>query len=111
MKRWLVATIALGAIVSGCPGSRAPKTSAPSDADSGFVRIREDAPAPPSADDLVREALDGASLDKETSLHARMQLRTLPMPHPARGANARFNFGDGRRGWITAMPAEQLLNT
>src|SRR5262249_32181145 len=37
--------------------------------------------------------------------------RRLPLPHPPRGANARFNFGDGRRGWITSMPSEHLLNT
>lgn len=62
-------------------------------------------------DDLLAWALEGASDEAGADLGSRLQLRSLPVPRPARGASSRFNFDDGRRGWITALPSAQLLTS
>jgi Ca-activated chloride channel family protein len=67
----------------------------------------------PAVDDaaLLAEALAGVSAEDGEALSSRMQVRKLRIPRPPRGGNARFNVQDGRRGWITAMPTDQLLTT
>jgi Ca-activated chloride channel family protein len=65
--------------------------------------------ARPSPDELLEEALAGVVTDADDSLGARMQVRRIRMPHPPRGSSSRFNFGEGRRGWITALPNAELL--
>jgi Ca-activated chloride channel family protein len=67
--------------------------------------------APPSADELMRDALIGTHAGAETELSSRMQVRTLKYPRPPRGATARFNLDDGKRGWVTSMLHEEVLNT
>lgn len=69
-----------------------------------------DAPAPSAPDraSLLRDALAGVHAAGE-GLGSRMQVRTLRMPRPARGATQRFNFEGGKRGWITALPRAEIL--
>jgi Ca-activated chloride channel family protein len=62
-------------------------------------------------DQLLRQALAGAVEGSDADLGSRMQLRKILIPSPPRGANSRFNFDDGRRGWITALPSSQLLTS
>ena len=110
----LVSTLlgSIGLLAQGCPASNAPSApvrSAASVAPSRFVAI-EDTPPLSDEQDLLHEALAGTASDGD-ALDARLQVRPVRLPHPARGGNARFNFGQGQRGWITAMPSAELLTT
>jgi Ca-activated chloride channel family protein len=76
----------------------------------GFVPTTESY-SPPTADELLREAHVGTHAGVETGLTSRMQLRPLSFPKPPRGATARFNLPDGKRGWVTSMLNSEVLTT
>lgn len=117
--QWIVAPCALMAsalawtlIVQGCPSHVGENARSTTSEIERLVPVgRETARRRPSREELLREALAGVSDGEDAALGARMQLRTLAIPRPPRGASARFNFGDGKRGWITALPSEQLLTS
>lgn len=45
----------------------------------------------------------------DEDLGSRFQVRPLRIPSTPRGATARFSFEQGKRGWVTALPNEELL--
>jgi Ca-activated chloride channel family protein len=100
--------------IPGCPSSSSPgarrTTVARSSPIGVYRRVEASARAAPSTEETLREALAGVVTSNEDSLAARMQVRSIRMPHPPRGATARFDF-EGKRGWITAMNGEQLLTS
>ena len=106
----LAATAGYG-LMMGCPSQRmlaergahvgTEGRFVPTDAPSGEI----------SATDLMREALAGVAAAPDGSLGSRLALRPIGMPHPPRGATAKFNFDDGKRGWITALPNQELLTS
>lgn len=103
-------------LMPGCPASRGapPTTGATTSARVAPSRglVRTDAPrANRNADELVQEALAGVVDAREDALDARLQVRSIRMPRPPRGATARFNFAEGRRGWVTALPRQELLTS
>lgn len=106
-------------LMPGCPsgGGGAPGSgTTPSKVETRVSEFRaladdEDRVRPPNRDELLAEALAGTVDAPQPDLGARMQVRRIRMPHPPRGASARFNFGEGRRGWITAMPRAELLTS
>jgi Ca-activated chloride channel family protein len=109
------APIFLAVLAVGCPGT-APQ--APTGRPGAGRLAWEDAlvPAtgryvPPAAADLVREALLGTHAGPDDALGQRMQVRALPHPTPEAGANAKFDFDGGKRGWITALPTRELLTS
>ncbi len=116
---WGVLAMVVG--LAGCPscgGSgtahRATIRSAPASEVGKFRALRalahEEEREDPAA--LLADALAGAVEDDGSArFGARLEVRDIRMPHPPRGASARFNFGDGRRGWITAMPRAELLTS
>jgi len=115
--RWWIA-FCVAAALSGCPsgertGPAASSTTAPRPSLVGDYRAVELAHEGGEAtEDLVAQALEGVvEPGEDASFGARMQLRSIRMPHPPRGASARFNFGQGRRGWVTAMPRAELLTS
>lgn len=122
--RWILAPFAVlfGAmgwsmLVQGCPsrvgdGAEAQRTTAARDAEL-FRPVDGEAASPrrASSEALLREALAGVVDAPESDLGSRMQVRELRRPRPPRGATARFDFDGGRRGWITALPSEQLLTS
>ncbi|MGF1469047.1 MAG: VIT domain-containing protein [Sandaracinaceae bacterium] len=115
---WTGAYAVLAAVCSlaGCGGtSIAPPGTAevPSQvARSRFVRVADDAPPIRTPSSPTDDALRGTvEADGDGALGSRLQIRALRMPHPPRGASSRFNFGRGRRGWITAMPSAELLTS
>ncbi|MCZ7682896.1 MAG: VIT domain-containing protein [Sandaracinaceae bacterium] len=106
-----------GLVVQSCSPSSggtsaARETTAARVSPSGVLRrIDAPPPAPPSREDLLHEALAGVVDASEETLDARMQVRPIRVPRPPRGATSRFNFGEGRRGWITALPRAELLTS
>jgi Ca-activated chloride channel family protein len=98
--RWLRVWVAL-ALVAGACGVGSQGTRTPRGLDSSG-RAR-------SAEDLASLALAGTSEASEDHLTARRALRPVRVPRVGRGANARFEFDHGKRGWVTAMPSEELL--
>lgn len=110
----LVLAAMASSLGNGCPSvhGSGPRSAAPREAQVGSFRaVDGDAPAPPSTEDLLEQALAGVVEDPEGSLGSRMQLRTLRVPATPRGATSRFNFGDGQRGWVTALPREDVLTS
>jgi len=67
--------------------------------------------APTSAQAMLDESLAGTATSPDEGLGSRMTARSLGVPHPPRGATAQFNFDGGKRGWVTAMPNDQLLTS
>ena len=117
-RRFIVSWVAVltGALfVPGCPsgggGSGSPMVRTALPSATGKFRAVSDRSnaARPSSDELLEQALAGVVEDADDSLGARMQVRRIRMPHPPRGSSSRFNFGEGRRGWITALPNAELL--
>jgi Ca-activated chloride channel family protein len=119
LERSLKTVFALAALSAGsCVAPRpqiATRTSAaPShrtDARDALIPIAIDTAPIPDRDTLTREALRGVPSAREDHLTARMQARSIRMPRPMAGGNARFNFDGGHRGWVTAAPSEELLTT
>lgn len=117
---WWIAPLALATlVVPGCPSAGGPspaaratvRTAQPGPAGK-FRAIANENRGAPSREGLLEEALAGVVEDGgEGTLGARMQIRRIPVPHPPRGASARFNFGEGRRGWVTALPRAELLTS
>ncbi|NOY92395.1 MAG: PQQ-binding-like beta-propeller repeat protein [Deltaproteobacteria bacterium] len=70
----------------------------------------EEAPSP-TAQDMLDESLAGTAESPDEGLGSRMTARPLRVPHPPRGATAQFNFDGGKRGWVTALPNDQLLTS
>jgi len=111
-----IGSAVLALLVSvGCPGRapRAPTGSATTGraaSDEALVPVggRFESPA---TEALVREALAGTHAGPDEALGQRMQVRPLPHPTPEPGANAKFNFDGGKRGWITALPERELLTS
>ncbi|MCB9595406.1 MAG: PQQ-binding-like beta-propeller repeat protein [Sandaracinaceae bacterium] len=105
--------------LAGCPSgggrsatSRATIRTASSSPTGKFRSVALAHEEPPNADELLEEALAGVVEDSgDASFGARMQVRRVRVPHPPRGASAQFNFGQGRRGWVTAMPRAELLTS
>lgn len=102
--------LALAAIIEACGGT------APREAVTVHLppvsRFQETEAPPPTTPDrasLLREALMGIGGESTEGLGSRMQVRTLRIPRPARGATQRFNFEEGKRGWITALPRAEIL--
>ncbi|MFT5356037.1 MAG: Ca-activated chloride channel family protein, partial [Polyangiales bacterium] len=62
-----------------------------------------------SSEDLVDLALAGVSENSSGELGSRFQVRPLRIPATPRGATARFSFDQGKRGWVTALPNNELL--
>ncbi|MEM1414284.1 MAG: VIT domain-containing protein [Myxococcota bacterium] len=111
----LAALAALGvALIEACarqPGEAT--TAAPPVASerSTFEAVGGEAPAPPSAEALLGDALRGVDTEPGEGLGTRMQVRPLRIPRPGRGATRRFAFDGDKRGWITALPSAQMLTT
>jgi len=81
---------------------------------AGGFRLVGDAvvePAAPTAQAMLSTALAGTAASPDEGLGSRMTARTLRVPHPPRGATAQFNFDGGKRGWVTALPNDQLLTS
>jgi len=110
---WLLVGGAL--LIPGCPSGGAPPRAtirAELASPTGkMVDLGEATPRAPDRGGILEDALEGVVETEEETLGARMQIRPLRMPHPPRGASARFNFGQGRRGWVTAMPRAELLTS
>ena len=83
----------------------------PGELTTGLTPIEEEERETPEREELLSQALEGVVESSDANLGSRMQLRKLRIPRPPRGGNARFNTGEGRRGWITAMPTDQLLTS
>jgi len=120
--RWILAPFAvlfaamgLSAVMGGCPGRLAESregsaTTAARDLDL-FQPVSAQAPAPPDRAALLEEALAGVVEGADGTLGSRLSVRALRRPTPPRGATAKFDFDGGRRGWVTALPSEQLLTS
>lgn len=80
---------------------------------AGFREIVDSRPAVPVLDTtaLMASALAGTAAASTDELGSRMQVRKLAIPSPPRGSTSRFNFAGHRRGWVTALPAGELLPT
>ncbi|MDQ3036933.1 MAG: PQQ-binding-like beta-propeller repeat protein, partial [Myxococcota bacterium] len=59
----------------------------------------------------IRDALAGVPEADDGSIEGRVPVRRIAVPRPPRGGNARFDWGGGRRGWVTALPNEELLTS
>ena len=107
-RRWtFVSSLLLLSGSLSCSSSTSAPTPRTAANVSRFAPV--DTPRPnQSPQDLLQEALAGTSADGD-ALDSRMEVRTIRVPHPERGATARFNFGQGQRGWITSMPNDELL--
>lgn len=114
------ASLLLAALmIPGCPSStpstvRSAIRTTPPEPAGHFRAIANEERVRPSQEALLRDALAGLSEDETADgadLGTRMQVRQIRMPHPPRGASARFNFGRGRRGWVTALPRAELLTS
>lgn len=64
-----------------------------------------DATGRPNAADITEATGDTRALG------SRMQIRPIRVPSVPRGASSQFSFGDGQRGWVTALPRGDLLTT
>ncbi len=111
----LFAAMGWSVLIQGCPshvseGREAHRTTAARELDV-FRPVDAEAPRAPSAETLVQEALAGVVETSDGTLGSRMQVRALRRPHPPRGATSRFDFDGGKRGWVTALPSEQLLTS
>jgi len=120
--KWGLAPFALMAaamgwslLVQGCPsevsGVRQSGSTTAARGAGVFRPTDAQAPQAPPSTDLIAQALAGVHEGDAGALGSRMQVRSLRMPSPPRGATARFNFDGGKRGWITALPSEQLLTS
>ncbi len=92
--------------------SQMPRDEGAMEGGEGFVLA--DDPEVPSADvseELLTDLLRGTVAHPDDTLGSRQAALPLRVPHPPRGATARFNFDGGKRGWVTAMPNDQLLTS
>ncbi len=112
----MAAVIGWSMIVNGCPSSVSESRTAhetTAEREVGTFQPVADAERAqtPSAAELLEEALAGIDGEGDGALGSRMQVREIRVPSPPRGATSRFNFDGGKRGWVTALPSEQLLAT
>ncbi len=111
---WLLAGGAL--LIPGCPsGGAPPRATIRAEIASPTGKMVDLGEALPRENvdraGLMEDALVGVVEPEGDAIGQRMQVRPLRMPHPPRGASAEFNFGQGRRGWVTAMPRAELLTS
>ncbi|AKF09073.1 VIT domain-containing protein [Sandaracinus amylolyticus] len=110
---WTIGGIAL--LLDGCPtpasNPRASTTAASAHEHDHFVAIEGHTPREIDHQALIRDALAGVPETDDGSIEHRVPVRRIAIPHPPRGGNARFDWGGGRRGWITALPSEELLTS
>jgi Ca-activated chloride channel family protein len=103
----LATLVALG----GCGALRARRVAQVPAGRETLVPVSATRAPATSRERLLAEAMRGVVERPGDDLAGRVQVRTIRIPRPARGGNARFNFDGGRRGWITAMPGEELLTS
>jgi len=103
----------LTTLAISCGGQTTATTLPDFDKTTGSVFRTTRAPRPelPTVDALLAEALEGVVDTDDETLGARMQLRRLRIPSPPRGSTASFDFEDGRRAWITALPSRTVLTS
>ena len=101
--------------IEGCPAHSPPRSLTQPRTSGGvgkFVALEDDAEEElRTARPSLTDALAGVAERAQGHFGSRMQVRPIRVPHPPRGASARFNFGRVRRGWITALPREELLTS
>lgn len=99
-------------LTAACGGSPSGggTTATPSVPRSTFAEVNEDERV--EEVDLSALAFRGILEEAPTeALGSRLAVRPLEIPRPGRGGTRRFAFEDGKRGWITALPSNDLLTT
>jgi len=117
----LAVLVAFGAIAAGCHAGLPVRdrahveTASAERATLGTFRPTPTSRPPRPALAALRSTalagtVPGAAADDE-GLGARYAVRPLRLPATAPGATATFDYEGGKRGWVTALPRQEVLTT